>query len=74
MPSQRSKSTAERIANAVREERHRQGLTQETLALVADVAVISVHNIERGKATVRLDTIERVLSALGLALHVRPRE
>jgi hypothetical protein len=64
-------TTAQEIAASVREERRRQGLDQRTLALVADV--ISVHNIEHAKPTVRLDTIERVLTALGLRLEVRSR-
>lgn len=65
--------TLAHIAQAVREERHRQGLDQRTLALVANVGVRSVHRIENAEATVRLDILMRVLGALGLELDVRPR-
>jgi transcriptional regulator with XRE-family HTH domain len=65
--------TPARIASAVRRERHRQGLDQRTLALVANVAVRSVHRIENAEATVRLDIVTRVLGALGLELDVHPR-
>jgi y4mF family transcriptional regulator len=61
------------IAAAVRRERHEQQLRQDELALVAGVSVRSVHQIEAGKPTTRLDVLERVLSALGLTIEVRSR-
>jgi len=57
----------------VREERHRQMISQEMLAFIANVAVSSVYRVERGEPTVRLDVITRILSALGLELEVRGR-
>jgi HTH-type transcriptional regulator/antitoxin HipB len=63
----------EEIARFVREERRRQGLNQEALALVANVAVRSVHRIEHAEETVRLDTLLRVLAALGVDLTIRRR-
>jgi HTH-type transcriptional regulator / antitoxin HipB len=62
-----------KIARQVRDERRRQGMDQRTLAMVADVAVRSVHRIEKGEQTVRLDILLRVLTALGLRLTVRTR-
>jgi HTH-type transcriptional regulator / antitoxin HipB len=62
-----------RIGETVRAERRRQGLDQATLAMVADVAVRSVHRVEHGEATVRLDILVRILQALGLELDVRSR-
>jgi HTH-type transcriptional regulator/antitoxin HipB len=62
---------AGRLGARVRAERHRQGMDQRTLALVANVAVRSVHRLERGEPTVRLDIVLRVLSALGLRLELR---
>lgn len=67
-------TTMGRIAEAVRAERARQGMDQATLALVADVAVRSVSRVENAHATVRMDVVLRVLSALGLELDVRSRE
>ncbi|HEV3047298.1 MAG TPA: helix-turn-helix transcriptional regulator [Solirubrobacteraceae bacterium] len=61
------------IGDTVRAERRRQGLDQATLAMVADVAVRSVHRVEHGEATVRVDILQRILQALGLELDVRPR-
>ena len=64
---------AERIGERVVAERRRQGLDQRTLAMVADVAVRSVHRVEHGEATVRLDVLLRILEALGLELDVHAR-
>ena len=61
------------IGERVREERRRQGMDQRTLALVANVAVRSVHRIEHGEPTVRLDILLRVLAALGLTMDVSSR-
>ncbi len=57
----------------MRAERLRQGLNQERLALVANVAVRSVHRIEHAEETVRFDTLLRVLNALGLELTIHRR-
>lgn len=61
------------IARVVREERRRQGMDQQTLALVANVAVRSVHRIEHAEPTIRLDTLLKVLMALGVELDLRRR-
>jgi transcriptional regulator with XRE-family HTH domain len=61
------------IARLVREERHRQAMDQQTLALVANVGISTVHRIEHAHETVRLDGLLRVLAALGLELDVHRR-
>ncbi len=65
--------TSERIGEAVRAERKRQGLDQRTLALVSNVGERSIYRIENGEQTVRLDVLLRVLAALGLQLDVVAR-
>lgn len=61
------------IGQRIREERRSQGLTQEQLAMVANVATRSLHRIETGEAKVRFDVIVRILAALGLELDLRRR-
>jgi HTH-type transcriptional regulator / antitoxin HipB len=68
-----TETTSERLGRRVREERRRQGMDQAKLALVANVAVRSVHRVESGGATVRLDILTRILAALGLELDARRR-
>jgi ribosome-binding protein aMBF1 (putative translation factor) len=48
-------------------------MDQRTLAMVANVGVRSIHRVEHGEATVRLDVITRILAALGLRLRVQGR-
>lgn len=65
--------TSKRLGRCVREARRRQGMDQATLALVANVAVRSIHRVENGEPTVRLDILTRILAALGLEFDVRRR-
>lgn len=64
---------SKRIGRRVREVRRGQGIDQAKLALIANVAVRSIHRVENGEPTVRLDVLVRILSALGLELEVRRR-
>jgi HTH-type transcriptional regulator/antitoxin HipB len=66
-------TTSQRIGQRVREERARQGMDQRTLATIANVGVRSVHRVEHGEPTVRLDVVTRILGALGLRLGVHGR-
>lgn len=61
--------TSAEIGKIVREERKRQRLDQRTLALISDVGVSAVHRVERGEG-VRLETLLKILSSLGLELSV----
>lgn len=66
-------TTASDLGRRVRSRRTELGLTQIDLAGVARVSPRFVGELERGKATARLDGILRVLSALGLDVHLRTR-
>lgn len=61
------------IGQRVRDERYRQGLTQEQLAMISNVATRSLHRIETGEAKVRFDVLVRILAALGLEIELRRR-
>lgn len=68
----RDPSPAVEIGRRVREARDSLGLRQDELALAAGVSTRVIHQIERGKPTSRLDTLLRVLGALGLTIDVIP--
>ena len=55
---------------ASREARKRLGLTQPQLALAAGVGVRFIVDLEAGKPTVRLESVLRVLDALGGELRI----
>lgn len=54
----------------VRRRRRQLGLTQAEVAELAGVAVRTVHAVEAGKSTARLDALVAVLRALGLRLRL----
>lgn len=54
----------------VRARRRTLALTQTEVAELADVAVRTVHAVEAGKTTLRLDALLAVLDAVGLRLTV----
>jgi HTH-type transcriptional regulator/antitoxin HipB len=58
------------LGPAVRARRRGLGLTQLETAELAGVAARTVHAVEAGKATVRLDALLAVLTALGLQLRL----
>jgi HTH-type transcriptional regulator / antitoxin HipB len=62
------------LAEAVRVRRKQLGLRQQDLAELAGVATRSVHALETGKLTVRLDVIEAISAVLGLTLTLVPIE
>jgi HTH-type transcriptional regulator / antitoxin HipB len=61
---------SEYLGSAIRDRRRSLGIDQETLASIAGVSRKLVSEIERGKPTVRLDGLIRVLEALGLRLEI----
>ena len=58
---------------AIREHRKAAGLSQAELSRLAGVGKTAVFDIEKGKSTVRLATLLRVLDALSLRLELRSR-
>lgn len=62
--------TPQTLGQIAREARKRLGLTQPQLALAAGVGVRFIVELEAGKPTVRLESVLRVLHALGVQLNV----
>lgn len=63
-------NSPEALAAAVLAARKRLGLTQPQLALAAGVGVRFIVDLEAGKPTIRLETLLKVLNALGGSLVV----
>ncbi len=59
------------VGGQVRARRKALRIDQQTLADLAGVSRKSVSEIERGKATIRMDVLVAVLDGLGLTLEVR---
>jgi len=73
-PSAATAREADAIGLAAREARRSLGLTQDEVAFAAHVSPRTVFSVEKGKATVRLDMLTRVLAAVGLTLEAVPRD
>lgn len=59
------------IGKIVRLHRKSSGLTQIELARMAGVGKSAVFDIEKGKSTVRLNTLLKALSVLNITLQVK---
>lgn len=56
------------LARLVRDRRKAAGLTQRALSELAGVGPRAVWDLERGKATLRMDVVNRVLAVFGKTL------
>ncbi len=61
---------AEDIGLLVREERIEQGLTINQLCDLSGVAYVTLSKLERGASSARMDTLEKILGALGLKIWI----
>jgi len=50
------------------------GITQQTLALLAGIGINTLVSIERGKLSVSLSTLMKVLDCLGLEMNLKIKE
>lgn len=64
-------SAAENLGHAVRRSRRAAGLSQSELAAMSGAGLNFISQLERGKATVRLELVFAVLHVLGLELHLQ---
>ncbi len=64
-----SEATARELGQRIALRRKQLGVTQVELAELAGVSVRFLSSLERGKPTVRLDTLLAVLDTLGLELR-----
>lgn len=58
------------IGETIRQFRKKAGLTQQQLAEYAGVGKTVVFDIEKGKSTVQLDTLLKILSVLNIQLKL----
>ena len=58
------------LGTVVRQHRKTAGLSQLELAELAGVGKTSVFDVEKGKQTVRLNTLLRILSALNISIEL----
>ena len=64
-----SKEILKKFGEKVREERLKQGLSQEELASRAGVHRTYIGMIERAEKNITLENIEKICLALGISIH-----
>lgn len=66
--------TVKSIGMRIREIRKAQGVSQETLAWLAGTGQRYVSELERGKETIRVREMLKVLDALGCGIYIPDRQ
>jgi HTH-type transcriptional regulator / antitoxin HipB len=64
------KFSLEQIGAIVKQRRKTMGLTQTQLASLAECSVVTVVALERGKPTLRVDKLIRILMTLGIQIRL----
>lgn len=67
-------SETQELAATVRELRKKHGISQGELAQIAGVSLPSISRFERGKDTIRLDVLMKMLDALGYRLEIKTKD
>jgi len=63
--------TPSEIGETVRFHRKKSGLTQKELALIAGVGKTVVFDVEKGKETVQINSILKILSVLNIKVELK---
>lgn len=58
----------DQLSEVIRFHRKKSGLTQKGLADLAGVGKTVIYDIEKGKETIQLDTIKKILSVLNIKI------
>ncbi len=58
----------QQLSEVIRMHRKKSGLTQKGLADLAGVGKTVIYDIEKGKETIQLDTIKKILSVLNIKI------
>lgn len=66
-------TSAKMLANAVRDQRKTQNITQSDTAKLVGIKQTTVSAFENTPEGTKLDTLFKLLAALDLELHVQPR-
>lgn len=63
--------TADEIGKIIRKARKEQGITQSTLAMIANTAPRFISNLENGKPTCEIGKALHVLECLGISIEMK---
>ena len=61
------------LIEQIKHARHKARLSQEELAALASISRRPIYLLESGKGAIKLETLIKILDALGLALTIVPK-
>jgi len=64
----------ELIGNAIKARRTQQKLDIKTTAMLCNVSVVTLSKIENASKGVRMESVLKVMAALGIKIHIEPWE
>ena len=64
----------ELIGKAIKARRTQQGLDTKTASMLCDVSVVTLSKIENASKGVRMDSVLKVMAALGIKMHIESWE
>lgn len=62
------------LAKIIKERRDKLGISQESLAQMAEVGIATLKDIERGKGNPRISTVEKIMEVLGMEMEFQIRK
>ncbi len=62
------------LGQTIKEQRNKRKLSQKELAVLAGVGSNFVYQLEKNKATVQLDAVQKVLESLDLKIEILPKK
>jgi transcriptional regulator with XRE-family HTH domain len=64
----------ELIGQAIKARRTQQGLDMKTVAMLCDLSVVTLGKVENAAKGIRMDSILKVMTALGIKMHIESWE
>ena len=64
----------ELVGKAIKARRTQQGLDTKTAAMLCDVSVVTLSKVENAAKGIRMDSILKVMTALGIKMSIKPWE
>lgn len=64
--------TSSELAEMIRYYRKESGLSQKDLAKIAGIGKTAIFDLEKGKKTIQLNTLLKILEVLNIKMHFEP--
>ena len=73
-PDLRQQLSLKLIGEVIKARRTQQMLDMKTAAMLCNVSIVTLNKIENGSPGIRMDSVLKVMSALGIHIHIESWE